>query len=146
MKKVAILQSNYIPWKGYFDMIATVDQFVLYDDVQFTKNDWRNRNQIMTPNGLHWLSVPVGQHTNRRIRDVLINDNSWQLKHWKALSLNYSRSPYFDEVALWLEPLYTKEHYRNLSILNRTLIEACCRYLNIFTHISNSWDYVIGEG
>ena len=52
MKKIAILQSNYIPWKGYFDIIRSVDEFVLYDDMQYTKNDWRNRNKIKTRNGL----------------------------------------------------------------------------------------------
>ena len=48
MKKIAILQSNYIPWKDYFDMIAAVDEFILYDDMQYTRRDWRNRNQIKT--------------------------------------------------------------------------------------------------
>ena len=59
MKRIAISQSNYIPWKGYFDMIAQVDEFVLYDDMQFTRRDWRNRNQIKTAHGLHWLTIPV---------------------------------------------------------------------------------------
>ena len=59
MRRIAILQSNYIPWKGYFDMIAAVDEFVLYDDMQYTRRDWRNRNQIKTPQGLQWLTVPV---------------------------------------------------------------------------------------
>jgi len=59
MKKLAIVQSNYIPWKGYFDLIAAVDEFILYDDVQYTRRDWRNRNQIKTPQGLQWLTVPV---------------------------------------------------------------------------------------
>lgn len=80
MKKIAILQSNYIPWKGYFDIIASVDEFILYDDVQFTKNDWRNRNKIKTQNGLQWLSIPVGADINRRIRDVELKDRQiWRL-------------------------------------------------------------------
>ena len=58
-KKVAIVQSNYIPWKGYFDMIAAVDEFILYDDMQYTRRDWRNRNQIKTPQGQQWLTVPI---------------------------------------------------------------------------------------
>src|ERR1700730_561490 len=78
IRKAAIVQSNYIPWKGYFDMIAAVDEFVLFDDVQFTKNDWRNRNQIKTPQGVQWLTVPVGQDINRRIRDVTLPDTRWQ--------------------------------------------------------------------
>ena len=59
MKKIAISQSSYIPWKGYFDLINTVDEFVIYDDAQFTKRDWRNRNRIKTVNGLQWLTIPV---------------------------------------------------------------------------------------
>ena len=59
MKKIAILQSNYIPWKGYFDIINLVDEFILYDDMQYTRRDWRNRNKIKTPDGLKWLTIPV---------------------------------------------------------------------------------------
>ena len=146
MKKVAILQSNYIPWKGYFDMIAAVDEFILYDDMQFTKNDWRNRNLIKTSNGLLWLSVPVGIDINRRIRDVQINEKNWQVKHWKTLKSNYAKAPFFSEIAEWLEPLYQIENFDNLHILNRTMIENICKYLNIKTIIKNSWDYNLGEG
>ena len=59
MKKVAILQSNYIPWKGYFDIINMVDEFILYDDMQYTRRDWRNRNQIKTVDGVKWLTISV---------------------------------------------------------------------------------------
>ena len=59
IEKVAILQSNYIPWKGYFDLIAFVDEFIIYDEMQFTKRDWRNRNRIKSPSGLQWLTIPV---------------------------------------------------------------------------------------
>ena len=59
MKKVAILQSNYIPWKGYFDIINMVDEFILYDDMQYTRRDWRNRNKIKTFGGVKWLTIPV---------------------------------------------------------------------------------------
>lgn len=141
MKKVAILQSNYIPWKGYFDIIAAVDEFILYDDMQFTKNDWRNRNQIKTAQGSMWLTIPVGQDIHRRIRDVTVN-NEWQDKHWKSLESNYRRAAYFNEVAHWLRPLYFDDSYTHLSQVNRRFIEAVCRYLGIETTISNSWDYV----
>ena len=145
MKKVAILQSNYIPWKGYFDIIAAVDEFILYDDMQFTKNDWRNRNKIKTPQGLQWLTVPTGQKIGRRIRDVTLHGN-WQSKHWKTLSCNYSRATYFSEITEWLKPLYLNEQYEYLSQLNRCMIEAVCQYLGITTKIANSWDYSLGEG
>lgn len=146
MKKIAILQSNYIPWKGYFDMIAAVDEFILYDDMQYTKNDWRNRNQIKTPQGTQWLTVPVGQDISRRIRDVHLSDNSWQLKHWKSLVSNYRRASHFEEVSAWLEPLYLVASYTHLSQLNRCFIETVCQYLGIKTVIRNSWDYTLLDG
>jgi len=145
-KKVAIVQSNYIPWKGYFDMIAAVDEFILYDDVQYTKNGWRNRNKIKTPMGIEWISVPVGQDIARRIRDVVLPNNTWQKKHWKTLESNYSRASHFVEVATVFEPFYRQRQYSHLSALNRELIEAVCDYLGITTKISNSWDYQLIEG
>jgi hypothetical protein len=145
-KKVAILQSNYVPWKGYFDLIAAVDEFILYDDVQFTKNDWRNRNRIKTPRGLDWISIPVGPDIRRRIRDVELPDRRWQEKHWKTLEANYRRAAHFAEVASVFEPLYIQRSYSHLSALNREFIEVICRYLGIRTRITNSWDYELVGG
>lgn len=147
-KRVAILQSNYIPWKGYFDMIAAVDEFILYDDMQFTRRDWRNRNQIKTPQGLQWLTVPVqvkGKY-EQTIRDTEIVDSDWASVHWKSLVQNYRRAPHFDEIASWLEPLYIAGTYTHLSQLNRRFIEAVCNFLSIKTAITNSWDYTLLAG
>ena len=148
MKKVAILQSNYIPWKGYFDMIAAVDEFILYDDMQYTRRDWRNRNQIKTPQGVQWLTVPVqvkGKY-DQKIRDTEIDGSDWAALHWKVLVQNYRRAPCFDEIAAWLEPLYITGTYTNISQLNRRFIEAVCDYLGIKTIITNSWDYILIDG
>jgi hypothetical protein len=148
MKKIAILQSNYIPWKGYFDIIAAVDEFILYDDMQYTRRDWRNRNQIKTPQGAQWLTIPVqvkGKY-DQKIRDTEIDGSKWALAHWKSLAQNYRRAPHFAEISAWLEPLYLTKTYTHLSQLNRRFIEAVCDYLGIKTVISNSWDYVIIDG
>ena len=148
MKRVAIVQSNYIPWKGYFDMIATVDEFILFDDMQYTRRDWRNRNQIKTPQGLQWLTVPVkvkGKYY-QKIRDTEIDGIDWAADHWKALSQNYRRAKCFNEIATWLEPLYLDVRYSHLSPLNRSFIEAVCNYLGIVTKVSNSWDYAMIDG
>jgi hypothetical protein len=145
LTKIAILQSNYIPWKGYFDLIAAVDEFVLYDDVQFTKNDWRNRNRIKTPQGAQWLTVPVGDGIHRRIRDVELQPR-WQARHWKTIEANYRRAPHFEAIASWLRPLYLQEEHHNLSAMNRRFIQAVCDHLGVRTRIRNSWDYVLGVG
>ncbi len=97
-KKIAILQSNYIPWKGYFDLIASVDEFILYDDMQYTRRDWRNRNKIKTPNGAQWLTVPVKTKGNyhQKIKDVEIEPSNWREQHWKNLVQNYRKANCFN--------------------------------------------------
>lgn len=149
MKKVAIVQSNYIPWKGYFDMIAAVDEFILYDDMQYTRRDWRNRNQIKTRHGLQWLTVPVkvkGRY-HQRIRETEIDGSDWAESHWKTIVQNYRRSPYFEEIAAVIGPLYQlHQKTQYLSELNRDFIEKICTYLGIETKISNSWDYQLIAG
>lgn len=148
MKKVAIVQSNYIPWKGYFDMIAAVDEFILFDDMQYTRRDWRNRNQIKTPQGVQWLSVPVrvkGKY-HQSIRETELDGYDWATAHWRSLTQNYSRAKYFSAVSELLRPIYLEESYSHLSQLNRRLIESVCDYLDIHTKISNSWDYDLCDG
>jgi hypothetical protein len=140
-KKVAILQSNYIPWKGYFDLIASVDEFIIYDDVQFTKNDWRNRNKIKSPRGLEWLSIPVGQNISRRICDVVLPATNWRQQHWNKLREAYKKCQYYNQVAAMLAPFYQSTQIETLTEFNRALIEAICSYLGITTKISYAWDY-----
>ena len=92
-RRVAILQSNYIPWKGYFDIIHDVDLFIFYDDLQYTIRDWRHRNRIKTAQGVQWLSIPAGEDRNRLICDVTLKDASWQAKHWRTLQQTYGKCP-----------------------------------------------------
>jgi hypothetical protein len=148
-KRIAVVQSNYIPWKGFFDLIAAVDEFVLYDDVQYTRRDWRNRNRIKTEDGLLWLTVPVnvkGRYL-AAIKDMNVADRSWAAHHWKTIVHNYGRASCFDEVAAWLEALYTEaERLSRLSEINRLFIDATCRALGISTRLSWSMDYDLVPG
>jgi hypothetical protein len=147
-KTVAIVQSCYIPWKGYFDLIGAVDEFVLYDDMQYTKRDWRNRNLIKTPQGTSWLTVPVkvkGKYL-QAIRETELDGSRWQSDHWKAICQNYKRSPHFAAISAALEPCYVGKEHANLSELNRELTEVLCGLLGISTKLKWSWDYEIGEG
>lgn len=148
MKKIAIVQSNYIPWKGYFDLIAAADEFILYDDMQYTRRDWRNRNQIKTPQGLLWLTVPVktkGRYS-QTIRETEIQDIRWPQSHWSSIVTNYRKSDYFNTIASWLEPLYLGPLPQSLSELNRVFLQAICAYLHIETKISSCSDYQLIEG
>lgn len=143
MKTVAILQSNYVPWRGYFDLIAAVDEFILYDEVQYTKHDWRNRNLIKTPQGRQWLTVPVKSRglLGQPVREAEIAGRVWAAKHWKSLEANYRRAPHFEAVATLLRPVYLEREHGQLSALNRQLIELVCRALGITTRITDARDY-----
>ena len=147
-KRVAIVQSSYIPWKGYFDLIRAADEFILLDDVQFTKRDWRSRNRIKTKDGLLWLSIPV--HTKgryeQRILDTTISDPSWARTHWQTIRSAYGRAPYFDEYAPVFEPLYRTPLSDRLSLVNHSLIVAACSALGITTPLSWSEAYHPRDG
>ncbi len=143
MKKVAIVQSNYIPWKGYFDLIGLVDEFVILDSVQYTKRDWRNRNRIKTANSLLWLTVPVlskGKY-KQLIQDVELLGHEWQYKHWKSIEVSYRKSKYFDEVSNFLKPLYLDNEFKLLTDLNTKFIVEISDYLNLKTKIKNSSNF-----
>ncbi|MBQ6468764.1 MAG: WbqC family protein [Lachnospiraceae bacterium] len=149
MKKIAILQSNYIPWKGYFDIIGLVDEFILYDDMQYTRRDWRNRNKIKTPQGLQWLTIPVdtkGKYL-QKINETRVVDHEWAFKHLKAIRLNYSHAPYYEKYEPVLADLYEKASSLDyLSEINYLFLTGICRLLGIRTKITWSSDYTLVPG
>ena len=142
-KRVAIVQSSYIPWKGYFDLIASADEFVLLDEVQYTKRDWRSRNRIKTANGPLWLSVPVevkGRY-EQRMCDTRVADRQWAEKHWRTIRASYARAPHFRRYQDELECLFTDALHDRLSDVNHALIAGLCRILGIGTPLTWSMDY-----
>jgi WbqC-like protein family. len=144
-KTVAIVQSCYIPWKGYFDLINLADEFVLYDDRQFTRRDWRNRNRIKTAQGTRWLTIPVeakGRY-HQRIDETVINDPAWAVRHWETLTHSYGRAPCFAWSRERFEALYRGMTEPHLSRVNRRFIEAVCEVLGISTRLSWSTDYEV---
>ena len=142
-KRVAIVQSSYIPWKGYFDLIRAADEFVLLDDVQFTRRDWRSRNRIKTKDGLAWLTIPVqskGRYT-QRIMDTVIAVPDWGRQHWHTIRSSYARTPGFDLFAPAIEPLFLQPVSDRLSLVNHSFLVTMCRLLGIDTPLSWSSDY-----
>lgn len=150
-KRVAILQSNYIPWKGYFDIISSVDEFIIYDEMQYTKNDWRNRNKIKTSNGLQWLTIPIETKGHisekRKISEVKVKTKNWYKKHWNSIVCNYSKSFYFNDYKDYFKDLYYScENEEYLSKINYKFITAINNLLDIKTKISYDVDYGLIEG
>jgi hypothetical protein len=140
MKWISILQSNYIPWRGYFDIVRKSDVFVIYDEVQYTKNDWRNRNVIQTKVGSQWLTIPVKQLSlNQAIKDTKIASNNWAQKHWNAIQLTYAKANHFSEIETWLSELYREvKQYESLSEVNVFFLKNILAKLAIQTEIINS--------
>ncbi len=138
-KRVVINQSNYIPWKGYFDLIHDADLFIFYDDVQFTTRDWRNRNLIKGQAGPQWLTVPVGADRNRLIQDVTIDTDAWQAKHWRTLKHVYGKARCFEQYRPFLEHVYLERRWQRLSELNRFMTSTIARdFLGIATQFADS--------
>jgi len=144
--KVAVLQSNYIPWKGYFDIINDADVFVFYDEVQYTKNDWRNRNRIFN-NQLQWISIPIDKFAvKQKISEVKINDDGWQNLHFKTLFLSYKRAPHFGQLEEFMTDVYKEHQWENLSELNHYSIKKISDLIGIKTKFLNSKDFDLKEG
>src|SRR5438477_4365331 len=139
-KTVAIVQSNYIPWKGYFDLIRESDEFVLYDDVQYTRRDWRNRNKIKTADGVQWLTIPVdvkGKYL-QLIRDTKVSDHTWADNHWTRIRHAYGKAPHFKDHEPLIAGLYTAAAALEfLSEINERFIRAICGVLGIHTTITD---------
>jgi hypothetical protein len=147
-KTVAIVQSNYVPWKGYFDLIGLADEFILYDDMQYTRRDWRNRNRIKTAQCLRWLTIPVevkGKYF-QTIRDTRVANLCWAEHHWRTLAHNYAHAPRFDDCRAWLEELYRGCRETHLSQVNHRFLSAICSYLGVRTRLTWSGDYRLAPG
>ena len=136
--RVSILQPNYIPWRGYFDFIKQSDVFVFYDDVQYTKNDWRNRNLIKTQDGAQWMTIPVDDShrisKHLLIKDAKIVQNGWQERHLNLLEINYKFAPYYGEVRDIMVEAFA-QHKEFLSQLAVSLITKTKDFLGINCHL-----------
>lgn len=142
-KKVSILQSNYIPWKGYFDIINSSDVFVIYDDMQYTKRDWRNRNKIKTASGIQWLTIPVNVKGKfyQKINQTTIADDNWGSKHWKILEYNYKKAPYFKSIEENFKNLFIENDSSYLSNVNQKLIQKVLDFLHLDVKILRSEEF-----
>ncbi len=143
-KKIAILQSNYIPWKGYFDMINSVDAFILYDNVQYTKNDWRNRNIIKTRNGPQWITIPVKHFSiSQKINETVVSNKFWYKKHINSFIANYSKAKFFKQYFDILKDSYNNIQTDNLSLINEEIIKLINSIIGIKTPIFRISDDIL---
>lgn len=141
--KVFITQSNYIPWKGFFDALAYCDILVVYDEMQYTKRDWRNRNLIKTPSGLKWLSIPVqvkGKYY-QKINETRTVDDAWKKSHLGLIETNYKEATCYDEMHSWLVDLYSGCESDFLTDINLYFIRKITAFLGIEIEVLRSRDF-----
>lgn len=149
MKRLAAIQSSYVPWKGYFDVIGSVDEFVLYDDVQYSKNTWRNRNRVKARGGTVWLTIPVvtAGRFGQLVQDVEIADARWAEKHWKTLETCYSRASFWQPVEGEVRVLYEQAASEpGLSGVNEIFLRGLCKLLGIGTGIRRASEFDLPDG
>jgi len=139
MTRVAIVQSNFLPWRGYFDVIDDVDVFVVLDDVQYTRRDWRNRNQIKTRDGSKWITVPVlDEYQSSLIRDVRIApDARWRDKQLGLIEHSYRKAAHFSGLFEEFRAVLSQD-YSHLNDLNIALMQWVAKKLSITTTIVRS--------
>ena len=140
--KVAIVQSNFLPWRGYFDLIRQSDLFIIYDDVQYTKGDWRNRNRIKTPRGSEWITVPVRHgRLAQRIEETRVDYSTpWARKMLRRIHDAYREAPHLEPCFAELTDLLTLEA-PSISDLNVRLLRWACGHLGIERPLRMSREY-----
>lgn len=141
--RVAVIQSSYIPWKGFFDLIARCDEYVIYDNAQYVKGHWHNRNRIKTAHGLQWLTIPV--ITKGRFEqpiDAVEIEKPWADKHWRALELAYRRAAFFDHYAGTVRQWYERaDKQARLTEVNEIFLRGIAGLLGLNTRIVRDQAY-----
>lgn len=135
--RICIIQSPYIPWRGFFDLIGRCDEYVVFDGAQFVKRHWHNRNRIKTAQGGAWLTIPVlttGRFT-QPIAEVQIA-GPWAEQHWRSLELAYRRAPHFETYAQQIRASYEAAgRERLLTNVNQLFLREIAKLLGIKTRI-----------
>ena len=140
--KVVILQSSYVPWKGYFDLIRDADVFCFYDEVKYTKNDWRNRNKLLDKNGEFWLSIPIAKEAvKKKISEVELPGIDWQKKHYNVIMSTYYSAPQKNVLTPLLDDIYLNNNWQYLSQVNQYSTKNIAEYIGLKTQFKNSANY-----
>jgi WbqC-like protein family len=145
--RVAIIQSCYVPWKGFFDLIGRCDQYVIFDSAQFVKRHWHNRNRIKTATAMQWLTIPVKtKDRHKQSIDEVEIEKPWADKHWRALELAYRRAPFFAQLAPTVQGWYGRaDAEKRLTDVNEIFLRGIADLLGVTTRIVRDASYP-GEG
>ena len=135
MTRAVVIQPNYVPWIGYFDLINAADVLVLLDTVQYTRGDWRNRNRIKTEGGMKWLTIPMRPESGTLIRDAACEDLDWRAAHLARLEAAYRDAPAFDVMMPRIRAWYAALPGTGLVEIDEHLLRCAADALGIETPI-----------
>lgn len=141
--RICIIQSCYLPWRGFFDLIGRCDEYVIFDRMQYVKRHWHNRNRIKTGNGVEWLTIPVVTkgRFEQPIDEVEI-EKAWAEKHWRALELAYRRAPFFDSLAPAVKSWYeSADKQILLTDVNEIFLRRVAELLGVTTRFTRDRAY-----
>jgi hypothetical protein len=141
--RIAIIQSCYVPWRGFFDLIGRCDEYVIFDRAQFAKRHWHNRNRIKTVTGLQWLTIPVrSKDRHQQPIDEVEIEKPWTEKHWRALELAYRRAPFFEALAPTVRGWYERaDREKRLTQVNALFLWEIANLLGLGTRIVHDTIY-----
>jgi hypothetical protein len=141
--RICIIQSCYIPWKGFFDLIGRCDEYIMYDSAQYVKRHWHNRNRIKTANGVEWLTIPViSKGRFEQPIDQVEIEKPWADKHWRALELAYKRAPFFEKLAPTVKNWYERaDRQARLTDVNAIFLNGITELLGLKTRIVGDATY-----
>ena len=136
-------QPTYLPWLGLFHKISLADTFCVFDNVQYEKKSYINRNKIKTSNGPLLLSVPVEtkNHRETKICDIRIAERQWSRKHFKSIELAYKKAPFYSDYISQLGEVLLGQKYIFLKDLNHELMKFFLKELKIETAVVFASDY-----
>lgn len=126
------MQPYFLPYIGYFQLIAEVDKFILLDDVAFIKRGWINRNRILVNGQVQYITFPVVDASQNRMisKHELMQDDGWKLRIEKTITMAYSKAPQFNRfMAVFKDILYHEAP--NLSAYILYSLDQLCHYMNL---------------
>jgi hypothetical protein len=148
VKTVVVLQSNYVPWRGYFSLLAAAQECVIYDSCQYTKNDWRNRNRVLLADGRRWLTIPVetAGRFGQSIYEVGISDPEWSNRHLTIIKQALGDAPQFATLEKSLFPVFERcSKMSKLHDVNVELLRTCAALAGIATRITLDSEYRLAD-
>ncbi|MEJ7737937.1 MAG: WbqC family protein [Chitinophagaceae bacterium] len=130
--RLGIMQPYFLPYLGYYSLIKYVDQWIVFDPVQFIRHGWIERNRILKPaEGWQYISVPLQKYTrDTLIKDIRIrSEEDWQGKLLRQIE-HYKKAPFFNQVMSVLQECFSI-NTDSITLLDAHILKSTCAYLNI---------------